>query len=263
MHGFERGSHVIMAQLSDLIRYCDELLEASGFHDYAPNGLQVEGRAEVLRLVTGVTASAALLEHAIAAGADAVLVHHGYFWKGEPSPVTGLKARRLGMLLRHGMSLIAYHLPLDAHQVFGNNAQLGKRLAFEIDGYTEAGGVPGLLAFGRLRAACSPVELADRLTSLTGRAPLWVGAGPPIIRTVAWCSGAAQRFLAEAVNLGVDAYISGEISEPTTHEAREYGIHYFAAGHHATERYGVQALGEHLAIRLRLDHRFVDDPNPV
>lgn len=263
MRGFEQGLDVIMSQLSELVHYCDGLLGASGFHDYAPNGLQVEGRAEVVRLVTGVTASAALLEHAIDAGADAVLVHHGYFWKGEPSPVTGIKARRLGMLLRHRMSLIAYHLPLDTHGVFGNNAQLGKRLAFEIDGYAEAGGVPGLLAFGRLRAACTPVELAARLAQLTGRAPLYVGVGPRIIHKVAWCSGAAQRFLVDAVNLGVDAYISGEISEPTTHEAREYGIHYFAAGHHATERYGVQALGEHLATRLQLNHCFIDDPNPV
>lgn len=252
-----------MVALSELVGYCDGLLDASGFHDYAPNGLQVEGRSEVTRLVTGVTASAALIERAIAADADAVLVHHGYFWKGEPSPVTGMKARRLAMLLRHNVSLIAYHLPLDAHGVFGNNAQLGKRLAFEIDGYAEAGGVPGLLAFGRLRAACSPDELADRLACLLGRAPLHVGAGPRIIHQVAWCSGAAQRFLAAAVNLGVDAYISGEISEPTTHEAREYGIHYFAAGHHATERYGIQALGGHLATRLQLDHCFIDDPNPA
>lgn len=252
-----------MVALSELIRYCDALLGASGFHDYAPNGLQVEGRAEVVRLVTGVTASAALLERAIDAGADAVLVHHGYFWKGEPSPVTGMKARRLAMLLRHDVSLIAYHLPLDVHRVYGNNAQLGKRLAFEIDGYAEAGGVPGLLAYGRLRVACSPDEFADRLACLLGRTPLHVGTGPRIIRQVAWCSGAAQRFVAAAVNLGVDAYISGEISEPTTHEAREYGIHYFAAGHHATERYGVQALGEHLATRLQLDHCFIDDPNPV
>ncbi|MDN5849328.1 MAG: Nif3-like dinuclear metal center hexameric protein [Nitrococcus sp.] len=252
-----------MVQLAKLVRYCDELLGARGFQDYAPNGLQVEGRAEVTRLVSGVTASAALLEQAIDAGADAVLVHHGFFWKAEPSPVTGLKARRLGMLLRHGVSLVAYHLPLDTHQAFGNNAQLGRRLGFEIDGYTEAGGVPGLLAFGRLSIASSAAELSDRLSGLLGRAPLHVGAGPRIIHKVVWCSGAAQRFLAEAVNLGADAYVSGEISESTTHEARECGIHYFAAGHHATERYGVQALGEHLAARLRLDHHFIDDPNPV
>ncbi|EAR21855.1 Nif3-like dinuclear metal center hexameric protein [Nitrococcus mobilis] len=252
-----------MIQLSELVRYCDELLGTSGFHDYTPNGLQVEGRDEVARIVTGVTASMALLEQAIALGADAVLVHHGYFWKGEPLPVTGLKARRLSMLLRHGVSLIAYHLPLDTHEVFGNNAQLGKRLAFEVDGYAEAGGVPRLLAFGRLDVASTPGELADRLARLLGRAPLHVGAGPRIIRKVAWCSGAAQRFLGEAVTLGADAYISGEVSEPTTHEAREHGIHYFAAGHHATERYGVQALGEHLAAKLCLEHRFVDDPNPV
>lgn len=252
-----------MVQLSELVRYCDELLGARRLPDYAPNGLQVEGRAEVARLVSGVTASVALLEQAIAAGADAVLVHHGYFWKGEASSVTGLKARRLGLLLRHGISLIAYHLPLDVHEVIGNNAQLGKRLAIEVDGYAEAGGVPGLLAFGRLHTAFSAGELTQRLSCRLGREPLHVGAGPPIIRKVAWCSGAAQRFLFEAVSLGADAYISGEISEPTTHEAREYGIHYFASGHHATERYGVQALGEHLAARLQLEHRFVDDPNPV
>lgn len=252
-----------MVQLSELVCYCDELLSVSCFHDYAPNGLQVEGRPEVARLVTGVTASAALLEHAISAGADAVLVHHGYFWKGEPSPVTGMKARRLGLLLRHGVSLIAYHLPLDAHAVFGNNSQLGKRLGFEIDEFADAGAIPGLLAFGHLPAAASPDELAEHLAYVLDRSPLHVGTGPRVIHKVAWCSGAAQRFLGEAVSRRVDAYVSGEISEPTTHEAREYGVHYFAAGHHATERYGVQALGEHLASRLRLDHRFIDEPNPV
>lgn len=252
-----------MVQLPELVRYCDELLGAWRLTDYAPNGLQVEGRGEVARLVTGVTASVALLEQAIAANADAVLVHHGYFWKGESPSVTGLKARRLGLLLRHEISLIAYHLPLDIHEVFGNNAQLGKRLAIEIDGYAEAGGVPGLLAFGHLHTATSAAEMVESLSCRLGRAPLHVGAGPPTIRKVAWCSGAAQRFLGEAVSLGADAYISGEISEPTTHEAREYGIHYFASGHHATERYGVQALGEHLAARLQLEHRFIDDPNPV
>ncbi len=263
LHGFEWRSDIVMIQLSELVRYCNELLGISGFHDYAPNGLQVEGRDEVSRIVTGVTASMAVLEQAIALGADAVLVHHGYFWKGEPPQVTGLKARRLGMLLRHGVSLIAYHLPLDTHEVFGNNAQLGKRLAFEMDGYTDAGGVPRLLAFGRLDVASSPSDLADRLTRRLGRAPLYVGVGPQSIRKVVWCSGAAQRFLGDAVTLGADAYISGEVSESTTHEAREYGIHYFAAGHHATERYGVQALGEHLATEMRLEHHFVDDPNPV
>lgn len=252
-----------MVALSELVRYCDGLLGVAGLHDYAPNGLQVEGRAEVGRLVTGVTASAALLERAIDNRADAVLVHHGYFWKGEPSPVTGMKARRLGLLLRHGMSLIAYHLPLDAHGVFGNNAQLGRRLAFEIDGYAAVADIANLIAFGRLRTPVSPVELGDRLACLLGRTPLHVGGGPPLIRKVAWCSGAAQRFLTEAAALGVDAYISGEISESTTHEARELGVHYFAAGHHATERYGVQALGEHLAERLQLEHCFIDDPNPV
>lgn len=252
-----------MVPLSELVRYCDELLGARRFPDYAPNGLQVEGRAEVARLVTGVTASVALLEQAIAAEADAVLVHHGYFWKGESPSVTGLKARRLGLLLRHGISLIAYHLPLDVHEVLGNNAQLGKRLEIELEGYAEAGGVPGLLAFGRFAAPISAAELGQRLSCRLGREPLQVGAGPAVIRRVAWCSGAGQRFLSEAVSLGADAYISGEISEPTTHEAREFGIHYFASGHHATERYGVQALGKQLAASLALEHRFLDDPNPV
>lgn len=252
-----------MVQLSNLIRYCDELLGSARFRDYSPNGLQVEGRAEVRRLVGGVTASAALLERALAVGADAVLVHHGYFWKGEPAAVTGIKRRRLKLLLERDVSLIAYHLPLDAHPTLGNNAQLGADLELEAEGAIDAGGVPGLLMYGRPPEPLSAAAFAARIASALGRQPLHVTAGEEDVRRVAWCTGAAQRFIGEAAALGVDAYVSGEISEPTAHEAREYGLHYFAAGHHATERGGVRALGAHLAERFDLEHSFVDVPNPA
>lgn len=252
-----------MVQLSELIRYCDQLLDSARFPDYSPNGLQVEGRAQVRRLVSGVTASAAFLEQALAAEADAVLVHHGYFWKGEPAVVTGMKRRRLKLLLERDVSLIAYHLPLDAHPALGNNARLGADLGLEPAGAVDVGGVPGLLMHGRLPQPLSAVAFAERIAGALGRQPLHVAAGEEPIARVAWCTGAAQRFIGEAAALGVAAYVSGEISEPTAHEAREYGLHYFAAGHHATERGGVRALGEHLAQRYGLEHRFVDVPNPA
>lgn len=252
-----------MVQLSELVRYCDALLDVPAFRDYSPNGLQVEGRGDVNRLVSGVTASAAFLDRATDVGADAVLVHHGYFWKGESPRIVGPKARRLRTLLRHEVSLLAYHLPLDAHLALGNNTCLGERLGVREEGRAEAGGVSGLLAYGRLGRDMAPDELGAQLKETLGRSPLHVGEGPGRIRRVAWCTGAAQDFLGVAVELGADAYISGEISERTTHEAREYGIHYFAAGHHATERFGVQALGEHLAAEFGIEHEFVDVDNPA
>ncbi|MBA1146100.1 Nif3-like dinuclear metal center hexameric protein [Ectothiorhodospiraceae bacterium WFHF3C12] len=251
-----------MVAIAEITSYLADVLEAERFTDYCPNGLQVEGERPVHRLVSGVTASESFIDHALAADADALLVHHGYFWKGEPAPVTGMKARRIGKLLRSGVHLLAYHLPLDAHPVHGNNAQLAQRLGFEVEGSFPAGGVAGLGLYGTTRAA-SAEALAARIAEQLGREPVFVDGGNGAIRRVAWCSGAAQGFIGQAAELGVDAYISGEISEPTAHIAREMGIHYFAAGHHATERYGVQALGEHLAQRFGLEHRYVDVDNPA
>lgn len=251
-----------MITLNELETYLEALLEPTRFADYAPNGLQVEGRPEVARIVGGVTASLALIEAAIDADADALLVHHGWFWKGEDARVRGVKQRRLRLLLEHGISLFAYHLPLDAHAELGNNAQLARVLGLRSDGML-ATARTDLVLHGRPSVPCMPEEFAQHIARCLGRVPLHIAGGPAVIRTVAWCTGAAQDYIDVAADAGIDAYISGEISERTTHFAREAGIHYFAAGHHVTERYGVQALGEHLRTHCALDFRFIDIDNPV
>jgi dinuclear metal center YbgI/SA1388 family protein len=243
-----------------LLEALDAELETHRFADYCPNGLQVEGRREIRRVMSGVTASQALIEVAIAWEADLLLVHHGYFWRGEPQPITGMKKRRLEALLRHGINLIAYHLPLDAHPVLGNNAQLAIRLGFELDGPLRADGI-GLL--GRLPEPVSPAALAAHIARVLGREPCWIPGRAEQIHRLAWCTGGAQSMLVHAAEQGVDAFISGEISEQTTHEARELGVHYYAAGHHATERYGPEALGLWCARRFGIEHRFVDIDNPA
>ena len=240
--------------------YLSAFLQAPDFRDYCPNGLQVEGRAEVTRIVTGVTASAALIEAAVAAGADALIVHHGYFWRGEDARITGMRRRRIGLLLAGDLNLFAYHLPLDAHPEVGNNAALARQL-----GLTPAGrfGEQDIGAHGAPAAGMTLDALCKLIEQKLGRAPLAIGDPARPVRRVAWCTGAAQGMFEQAIALGVDAYISGEISEQTVHVARESGVAYIAAGHHATERYGVQALGEHLAQRFGLRHRFIEVENPV
>ncbi|WP_235937525.1 Nif3-like dinuclear metal center hexameric protein [Marinobacter caseinilyticus] len=235
-----------------------EWLEPDRFQDYCPNGLQVEGKSGIRRIVTGVTASQALIDAAVAASADLILVHHGYFWKGEDQCIRGMKRARLKTLLSQDINLVAYHLPLDDHPVYGNNCQLAKVL-----GIGDAAPLDGLVWSGKLPAPLSVGEFTEQIEARLGRAPLHVGAGPDRIERVAWCTGAAQGYIGKALDAGVDAFISGEVSEPTTHTARECGIHYFAAGHHATERYGVQALGEALAEKFGVEHRFIDCDNPV
>lgn len=248
---------------NELVGYCDQFLNADLFQDYCPNGLQVEGKAEIGTLVSGVTACQALVEAAIEAGADALLVHHGYFWKGEDPRVVGMKQRRLKRLLQHDISLIAYHLPLDAHPRLGNNARLAAMLGLEVEG--GFAGKPGaeIAVQGRLSESLSGAALAERLQSLLGRQVLHEPGGPEVIRKIGICSGGAQGYIEQAAALGLDAYITGEVSEQTIHIARECGIHFYAAGHHATERYGVQALGEHLAERFGIEHRFIDIDNPA
>lgn len=254
-----------MVRLTELVNYTEQLLQAPRFKDYCPNGLQVEGGPQVSRIISGVTASAALLEQAIARGADVILVHHGYFWRGEDPCIAGIKAERLRKLIKSDTSLLAYHLPLDAHPVYGNNAQLAERLGWSVEGRfgPDNGAETGIGMYGRLPQAVTAEQLAARLGEVLQRPPLHIAGGPERIERIAWCSGAAQGFIEQALELGVDAYVSGEASEPTVHVAREAGIHYFGAGHHATERYGVQALGEHLAVRFDLQHQFIDIPNPV
>ena len=248
-------------QLDVLSRRLDILLEAARLRDYCPNGGQVEGRAEVRRVLCGVTASQALVDAAVAGGYDALLAHHGYFWRGEDGRVTGIRRRRLGALLSHDISLLVYHLPLDAHPLLGNNAQLARLMGWEGDGHfgeQDLGwiGSPG-------EGGLSALEIAARLAVALEREPMLVGEGAREVRRIAWCSGGAQGFFEQAIAAGADLYVSGEISEPTTHLARESGVPYIAAGHHATERYGMRALARYLNEELGLEADFLDLPNPV
>lgn len=248
---------------AELVRYCDDLLQSRRFRDYCPNGLQVEGRPRVGRILSGVTACQALLDEAVAWGADLVLVHHGYFWKGEAAPVTGIKRRRLHTLLTADLNLLAYHLPLDAHPELGNNAQLAQRLGLQLEGGLEPDNPLSVGNMGQLSAELTLEQFSARVEQVLGRTPQVVSGGEQPIRRVGLCSGAAERMIEQAHALGADLFLSGEISEPVVHFAREAGIHYVGAGHHATERYGVQALGEHLAGHFGIEHRFVDIDNPV
>ena len=248
--------------LSSLVEEANRYLNVAAFNDYCPNGLQVEGRAQVQRIVSGVTASQALLDAAVAASADVVLVHHGYFWKGEDPCITGMRQRRLKTLLGHDLSLLAYHLPLDVHPQVGNNVQLALRLGIEVEGELEPGNSRTVGLVGALPQALGFADFAQRVESLLGRPPLLV-EGPALVRRIGWCTGGGQGFIEQAVAAGVDVFLSGEASEQTYHIARESGIGFIAAGHHATERYGVQALGEYLARRFALEHRFIDCPNPI
>ncbi len=249
-----------MLELPTLVSNLDQLLLVDRFRDYAPNGLQVEGRSQVTRLATGVTACQALLEAAAAWSADAILVHHGYFWRNEDPCIRGMKRRRLATLLSHDMSLLAYHLPLDAHATLGNNSQLAAQLGLQSEGRW---GDQDIAMVGSLAEPMAAADFAEHIAAVLGRQPLHIQAGPAVVRYVAWSSGGAQGGIEAAAALGVDAYVSGEISEPTTHVARECGLHYFAAGHHATERFGVQAIGEYLASTYGLAHRFFDIDNPA
>lgn len=248
--------------LNDLVAECDRYLDAARIADYCPNGLQVEGRSEVRRIVSGVTASQALLDAAVEFGADLVLVHHGYFWKSENPCITGMKQRRLKTLLVNDISLLAYHLPLDVHPEVGNNVQLAQRLGLQVEGPLEPGNPRSVGLLGSLAEPLAPAAFAALVAQALGREPLLVDASRPI-RRVAWCTGAAQGYIEQAIAAGVDAYLTGEVSESTVHTARENGISFLAAGHHATERYGVQALGEWIARRYGVEHRFVDCANPV
>lgn len=252
-----------MELLSELVQYNKRTLELSNFEDYCPNGLQVAGREQIDTLITGVTASEKFLDAAIKANADAVLVHHGYFWKGESVALVGMKYRRIKRLIDNNIALLAYHLPLDCHQKFGNNAQLAIRFDIQVTAQHAVGGVPNLLWQGELAQPIPASEFIEFISNRLDRPCVPVGRQDHDIRTVAWCSGGGQRFVNDAAALGVDAYISGEISEQTMHEAQEQGLLYLAAGHHATERYGVQAYGAHLASQFDIQHKHIDIDNPA
>ncbi|MCE9678337.1 Nif3-like dinuclear metal center hexameric protein [Shewanella sp. AS1] len=249
-------------QGSELTQYLAEFLQISNYKDYAPNGLQIEGKDRVKTIVTGVTACQALIDSAIALNADALLVHHGFFWKGESEVITGMKYRRIKSLIKHDINLYGYHLPLDGHPMLGNNAELGRALGV-IDAEAIEASPQGLVWQGRLDMPMAVTEFAQLLNNVLGRDPLHLGEGDRQIQHLAWCTGGAQDYIDFAVSQGADAFISGEVSERTFHSAMEQNIHYFAAGHHATERFGIKALGEHLAEKFGLVHHFVDIPNPV
>lgn len=246
----------------DLAKYLARTLDITRFPDFCPNGLQVEGRRAIKKLVSGVTASLALLDAAVEQGADAILVHHGYFWRGEDARVIGQKHRRLKLLLAHDVNLFAYHLPLDMHAELGNNAQLARQLGLQAEsrfGENDLGWL-GTLSDASL---VTVGDLALQIERQLGRAPLIIGDPAQKLGKIGWCTGAAQNLLGDAIAAGADVYLSGEISEPTVHLARESGVSYLACGHHATERYGVQALGAHLATHFGIEHQFIDIDNPV
>ncbi len=248
-------------QLEKLV---NDMLAVQLFRDYSPNGLQVEGRSEVQRILCGVTASQALLDAAVEQQVDAVMVHHGYFWGNEAPAIRGMKKRRLQTLLKHDINLYAWHLPLDAHPQWGNNACLGRELGFTITGPLVAGDPTCLLMTGTVATPCSGAALQAQLQTTLRRDVLHCGdQAPAEIRKVAWCTGGGQSYLAQAAEAGFDAFITGEVSEQTIHIAREMGIHFFAAGHHATERYGIRALGEWLANQHGLEVTFLDIDNPA
>jgi dinuclear metal center YbgI/SA1388 family protein len=248
--------------LNTLVEEAERYLGSAKIQDYCPNGLQVEGRPQVSRIVSGVTASQALLDAAVEAEADLVLVHHGYFWKGENPCITGIKQRRLKTLLKHDISLLAFHLPLDVHPEVGNNVQLARQLDITVEGPLDPENPKVVGLVGSLTEPITARDFARRVQEVMGREPLLV-EGEQMIRRVGWCTGGGQGYIDTAIAAGVDLFISGEASEQTYHSARENGISFIAAGHHATERYGVQALGDYLARRFAVEHLFIDCPNPI
>jgi dinuclear metal center YbgI/SA1388 family protein len=246
----------------ELVGYLNQQLNADKIRDFCPNGLQVEGSERIERIVCGVTASQALIEHAVSSNADALLVHHGYFWKNEPQAIVGMKQRRIKRLLQNDINLLAYHLPLDVHPEWGNNTQLAKVMGWQVEGPTDASDPACALVIGR----CAPQSSDSMAEALAQRLQRPLTCYVPVDRQItrlAWCTGGGQGFVDQAAALGVDAFITGEVSEQTVHSAREQGIAFYAAGHHATERYGAKALGEHLQQQFDLDVEFIDVDNPA
>ena len=249
-----------MAQRSELESLLADWLEVARFRDYGPNGLQVEGKPEVRKIVSGVTASLALIEAAVAAQADAVLVHHGLFWKGHDGRLTGWLKQRVALLMAHGINLFAYHLPLDAHPELGNNAQFGARLGWVADARF---GEQDLGFVGATGGALSLEGVAEQLQQLLGRAPTMVAGDGRPLRRVAWCTGGAQGYFEAAIAAGADLFVTGEISEPQAHIARETGVAFMACGHHASERFGAPALAARVATHIGIAHEFIEIGNPA
>ena len=252
-----------MASRDEIVAFCDQLLEIGSFEDYGPNGMQVPGAAEVSKVATGVSANLAFIEGAVESGAQLAVAHHGLFWGGEPQALSERMAERLRVLLTAQLSLAAYHLPLDAHREVGNNALLCEGLGFEQDGvFSEFKGRP-IGVVGRSVDGIEAAELRRRVADLVGREPLTFDDGPDRVRSIGIVSGGASAQIREAIALELDAFLTGEPSEPAMADAHEGRIHFIAAGHYATETFGVRRLGEMVAERFGLEHEFVDVPNPV
>ena len=249
-----------MTTRQEVLDWCSETLQPSMFQDYAPNGLQVEGKENIHTIVTAVTASLAAIEYAVSKNADMLLVHHGYFWRSEPITITGWKKLRIATLLQHQINMVGYHLPLDAHSTLGNNAQLAQLLGWKLESLA---GEQNLLNIGRLNQPCTLAQLADDLTTKLQHKPIIIGDSNKLLHRIAWCTGGAQNFFQVAIEAGVDVFVTGEISESQYHMAQESGVAFISAGHHATERYGVQALGAALAKRFNMDIYFFDEKNPA
>lgn len=252
-----------MIQRDELTAFLDDYLACALFNDYSPNGMQIEGKSEIRRICTAVTACHDIIQRANHLKADALLVHHGYFWRGEAPVLTGMMRQRVGSIISHDLNLFAYHLPLDCHQDIGNNACIGRLLDVHDRSSHAVNKIPDILWSGSFQSSVDSSALMQQLTHLLNRQPLHVSGSNKKIKRIAWCSGSAQDFIVDAHRLGVDAYISGEVSERTYYQAQELGIHYFACGHHATERFGIQALGRLLSERFALTHAFLDSDNPV
>ncbi|WP_440876864.1 Nif3-like dinuclear metal center hexameric protein [Thalassotalea sp. PLHSN55] len=249
---------------SEFENFLTQLLKPEQIKDYCPNGLQIQGSEQINKIVTGVTASQALIDKAIELNADALLVHHGYFWKNESYVIKGMKHTRIKALLDNNINLFAYHLPLDIHAELGNNAQLADLLAIINRQPLESGNPLSVAVKGEFEHAISAQTLAQNISKTLNRQCLHLPSGNnQAIKTVAWCTGGGQDYIELAAEQGIDAFISGEVSEKTAHIATEMNIHFFAAGHHATERYGVKALGEYINAELGLSVEFVDIDNPV
>lgn len=252
-----------MITRDELADHLLNFLACDTFNDYAPNGLQVEGKANITKICTAVTASKEIILQAAKQHADALLVHHGYFWKGENAAITGMKGARIAHLLAHNINLFAYHLPLDCHLEIGNNACIGKLLEINSIKTHTVSNIKNLVWSGTLSEPLLAKEFSDKISMQLKRQPLHVAGNDNPIKKIAWCSGGAQDYIEFAHELGVDAYLSGEISERTYYQAQEFGLHYFACGHHATERYGIQALGQYISERFNLEHQFIDSNNPI
>ena len=252
-----------MAQLQDILQWCDQTLLSSEFKDYAPNGLQIEGKADVKKIVCAVTASLDAIDAAIEAQADLLLVHHGYFWKGEPAPITGMRGARIKKLIQHDISLVGYHLPLDAHPSLGNNATIGELLELENIQALNPNDRHPIGNIGYLKQAISAEAFKKQLSDVFNREIIHLPSTTEKIQKIGFCTGAAQDFITQAAEQGCDAYISGEVSERTFYEARELNVHYFACGHHATERYGVQRLAQALSKQFDVEAIYYEQGNPI